>query len=406
MQRAILSLTAVLSVALAAPLYACSVPVFRYALEHWPPDAYEVFVLHRGGLSDKHAETLRRLQPETLDESPPANLHVQLVDLDAAQDPARELAALPEEPAILPWIVVRSPARVASAVPVWSGELNEANVERLLTSPLRETIARRLVEGESVVWVFLESGDARADDAAFETLSSELERLQGTLKLPELDPADATELSVAPEALKLSFSAVRLARDNPAERLLVEMLLSVEPDLRDPELAGQPMAFPVFGRGRALYALVGAGIVPGTIEDASTFLVGACQCTVKADNPGVDLLMSVDWDGLVQPSLPLDTAAPPLIGLAGFSGDEPSATGTASETLEPVTSAATPAAVDVVQAPVEQASAASAAAAVIESPPPVSAGTDSHLARNVLVVLGLLGAVVVVATFLFLPRQR
>jgi hypothetical protein len=182
----------------------------------------------------------------------------------------------------------------------------------------------------------------------------------------------------------------------------------VEPDLRDPEIAGQPMAFPVFGRGRALYALVGAGIVPGTIEDASQFLVGACQCTVKADNPGIDLLMSADWDGLVQPSLPVDTTAPPLVGLSGFSEEEPGApeaeiTAVASETAAPVDGEAAAASAAAVVADVEAASASPATAEPRFSSSP---GADSHMLRNILVVLGVLGAVVVVATFLFLPRSR
>ncbi|HUQ72324.1 MAG TPA: hypothetical protein VM165_22550, partial [Planctomycetaceae bacterium] len=32
--------------------WACNVPVFRYALEHWRPDPYRLTVLHRGPLDD------------------------------------------------------------------------------------------------------------------------------------------------------------------------------------------------------------------------------------------------------------------------------------------------------------------------------------------------------------------
>ncbi len=60
------------------------------------------------------------------------------------------------------------------------------------------------------------------------------------------------------------------------------------------------MVFPIFGRGRVLYALVGEGIATATIEEASRFLAGACQCTVKADNPGVDVLISYPWNERVQ----------------------------------------------------------------------------------------------------------
>jgi hypothetical protein len=74
-------------------------------------------------------------------------------------------------------------------------------------------------------------------------------------------------------------------------------LLNSEPDLH--EYSDQPLAFPVFGRGIVLYALVGKGISPETIKSASSFIVGPCSCQVKEQNPGFDLLLSHDWDGAV-----------------------------------------------------------------------------------------------------------
>ena len=45
--------------------------------------------------------------------------------------------------------------------------------------------------------------------------------------------------------------------------VLLQMLLNTEDDLKTMK---EPMAIPVFGRGRALYALVGKGINEETIE--------------------------------------------------------------------------------------------------------------------------------------------
>jgi hypothetical protein len=59
------------------------------------------------------------------------------------------------------------------------------------------------------------------------------------------------------------------------------------------------MVFPVFGRGRALLPLVGAGITEANITAAAGFLTGACSCEVKALNPGFDLLLPADWDNLL-----------------------------------------------------------------------------------------------------------
>ena len=60
--------------------------------------------------------------------------------------------------------------------------------------------------------------------------------------------------------------------------------------------SSQPMAFPVYGRGRVLYSLVGDGINRQSIAEACAFLVGPSACEIKASNPGSDLLIPLDWD--------------------------------------------------------------------------------------------------------------
>lgn len=40
---------------------ACSIPVFRYALEHWPPDVYTAVVFHDMPLSDTQKKWVNQL---------------------------------------------------------------------------------------------------------------------------------------------------------------------------------------------------------------------------------------------------------------------------------------------------------------------------------------------------------
>jgi hypothetical protein len=89
---------------------------------------------------------------------------------------------------------------------------------------------------------------------------------------------------------------VRVPRGVAAEQPLVEMLLGSEPDLIEFD---EPMVFPVFGRGRALLPLIGAGITADNVLESASFLVGACSCEVKDLNPGFDLLLAADWDVLL-----------------------------------------------------------------------------------------------------------
>ena len=196
-----------------------------------------------------------------------------------------------------PMLVVLYP-RSAREVPdrlVVAKPFVSQSVERLIDSPVRQEVAAKLLSGDSAVWIFIPSGDESQDEVALRTLNEQVEHNQETVELPPQEEIEADEFfrSENPIELRVGFSIVTLNRDDPSEEALLEMLLASEPDL---EQLNEPMAFPVIGRGRVLYALVGKGIFEDTIAMASRFVVGPCSCQVKDQNPGFDLLMNVDWD--------------------------------------------------------------------------------------------------------------
>jgi len=170
-----------------------------------------------------------------------------------------------------------------------------------------------LLDGRLGVWVLLQCGDTNRDRAAEKLLNSELKKLEKTLTLPEAVSTEA--VSHLPE-LEISFSTVTVSRDDPREQVLVQMLSSTEPDLVD--YADQPMAFPVFGRGRVLYALVGEGISSVNIQEASAFLAGPCACEIKDLTPGMDLLISADWQSVLEHSWVNAVDPLPLAGLGSM----------------------------------------------------------------------------------------
>lgn len=238
---------------------ACSVPVFRYALEHWAADAYRV-TIPKGAKLEGH-------------------FAVQTTETTK--------------------IELRHPLSMRNDAVIWSAEYSEENVKRLVDSPARKEIAERLGNGESAVWVLLESGDAKKDAAAAKFLDERLEYLADVMELPKLDQQDIKNglVSIPGDGLRLSFSTLKVKRDDPAENAFVAMLLASEEDLRE---LNEPMVFPIFGQGRVLYALVGKGIQVETIDSAAQFLIGSCSCQVKEQNPGVDLVMAVDWKQMVK----------------------------------------------------------------------------------------------------------
>jgi hypothetical protein len=286
----------------AGPTPACNIPVFRYALENWPGDPYEAFVFHRGPLSGDDRAAVAPLEKA-------AGVTLRVVDLDRETDESLREVFEDEPSATLPWLVVRYPAATRVRENAWSGPLQPETVRALLDSPARRQVADRILSGDSAVWVLLESGSKEQDDAAESLLRAQLHTLEETLKLPPRTPAP--EDQPAHEAvlpLRLAFSVLRVARTDPAERLLVPLLLHTEPDLSERQ---EPIVFPIFGRGRVLYALVGPGINEGTLHDTALFLTGACSCQVKRENPGVDLLLTADWSGRLEGHPDGKPAAPP-----------------------------------------------------------------------------------------------
>ena len=108
---------------------------------------------------------------------------------------------------------------------------------------------------------------------------------------------------------------LRVSRTDPAEKAFVQMLLSTEPGLTDKEFDGQPMVFPVFGRGRALEPMIGKGIARDNLETAAGFLAGPCGCEIKDQNPGVDMLIRADWDKALGNPTVVTIELPPLVGV-------------------------------------------------------------------------------------------
>jgi hypothetical protein len=277
---------------------ACSIPVFRYALERWraerEDDMYHVVIFHRGVFTAYQQNDRDILRALSDDRAPKANFVVELVNVNDSgkMTPAQRALWQTQKDPPLPWVVLRYPEDDSKRPSPWAGPLNEQTVRLLTDSPVRQELARRILRGDSVVWVLLECGNQEEDDAAAKRLQAELKRLEKVVELPEgLGEGPVKLLSDLP--VRIAFSMLRVSRTDAAEQVLVGMLLHSEEDL--PQEKG-PMAFPVFGRGRFLEGLVGKGINPDVIQSASQFLCAACSCRVKRLNPGADLLMMVEWD--------------------------------------------------------------------------------------------------------------
>lgn len=300
---------------LCSAVWACQVPVFRYALERWNADQYRLVILHEGPLHEEVAKlALLSAKPDTADTKHPVpqrqsevasgRFEVTVVDIHTNHDPRLDAVWKARVDTALPMLAAYYPigSEAAGDRPAFVSPLTTESLQTTLDSPVRQKIANHLIAGDSAVWIFLESGDTAKDAEAYAILERQLQLDATWLELPSPE-----ELEVAPEILKqakipirINFSIVRLKREDKSEGFLIETLLNSEPDLKQ---YAEPIAFPVFGRGRVLYALVGKGIADSTIRAASSFIVGPCSCQVKNQNPGFDLLMQCDWNQAVGDTL-------------------------------------------------------------------------------------------------------
>lgn len=253
----------------------CSVPVFRYALDHWPLDPFRLEVAQSDFRSDSLANTLRNLG-----ENSPFNLEAERSNDPAA--PSRLFAP----------IRGRSQGQTESPPPLWEGALTSDAFKALTDSPARREIARLILEGHSMVWILVETGQNTEDEPARKLFEQRLRFLEQVSELPPIDPSDPSNKIGPGPQLALKLALLRVSRNNPAETHFLKMLAG--PNGLDSLPPEKPFAAVVFGRGRVL----GAWSDPdeSTIEEASRFLMGACSCQVKNQNPGWDLLSPTAWD--------------------------------------------------------------------------------------------------------------
>ena len=250
-------------------VHACSIPVFRYALDRWPADRFQLEVSPADAQKEDVASFLRNFT-----DSMPLNLTVV-----RSKDAANSHLSYPH-------------AEAAAAMP-WSGSLDAAALAQITDSPARAEIARRILAGETTVWVLVESGKKEDDDRAAASLEKRLRYLEQASQIPPIDPNDPSSKLGPGPALGVRFSLVRIHHDDPAEEVFLKMLAG--PKASEAPSTGAWIAA-VFGRGRALGAWPSDGFGDEQIDEVCFFLLGACSCEVKRLNPGWDLLISTDWD--------------------------------------------------------------------------------------------------------------
>lgn len=300
MKRNRLIVVIAIAFAFAGLASACKVPVFRYALERWPADKYSIVAVIDGQVSVGTAEAIATLKSFSQSD---VNVVIDVIDL--AQLSEAELWSVEgiDSTDQTPMLQVFFPERNGARKLCWSGALTPANVNAWIDSPVRRKIVDDLQNGMTAVWVIVESGDESKDTTMMAKLENQLAIASETISIPEgvIKREDATTyLKDNPGAsmddvlrcdipLQIKFSIQRV-RDGDHDELALRAIAG--------DLAGQaaaPYAFPVFGRGRMIEPLSASQFREDSVTTACRYLVGECSCSVKALNPGVDLVLKANW---------------------------------------------------------------------------------------------------------------
>lgn len=292
--------------ALHVSLWACSVPVFRYALERWPASPYVAIVIADKPLTSEEKQAMEMLEEASDGTSGYLNLMIRQWTSQRLSESVLANHLPNPEKGSGAQIHLLFPVAMNELDPIWSGSLTEENAKKIIDSPARKELVEKILEGNSGVYVFLESGNRTKDEEAAKSLNSYLLSLSSELGLPRgvvefdgsvtgdgeasTDPINQLRSGIP---LKLAFSMLRLSATG-ADEILVSILKRLSKT--DNPVNNEPMVFAVYGRGRALQPIVGEQITLDMVGQISSFLVGACSCQVKDLNPGTDLLLNHDWN--------------------------------------------------------------------------------------------------------------
>ena len=254
----------------ASSAFACTIPVFRFALDRWNADSYHLVV---PASSSKNVELARALLPYR--GNGPANVHIEESNGPVATEAQLFL-----------------PNDAAHTMPLWHGLPTPQSFHDILESPARKELLQRLLAGESVVWVIVDGG------AETERLEKRLSFLERVIEIPPQDTNDPdSQLGPGP-TLRLKLSSMHLSVHSNEEKLFCAMLAGTKAAAALAK--GEPFAAAVFGRGRVIGAWPLSQLDDTALEDISMFLTGRCSCRVKNESPGWDVLLNVDWESALQ----------------------------------------------------------------------------------------------------------
>ncbi len=283
---------------------ACKLPVFRYALERWAVDRYRVVALIDGESNEQVRSALAELERAAQSD---ANILVETVDLSQLSEAQLWQVEGLDGDVQTPCLQVFFPTRNGRRKLCWQGELTAEAVRDWCDSKLRRQIVGDITSGVTAVWVLVDGRDVDENDRIAGQLQSALDRASAEISIPEgvISRQDASvyfqehpgasmdDVLRCDIPLKIEFTLRRLDVANEEESALRSIISGWNGDRDSPHDGA--VVFPVFGRGRMIEPLAAERFSEESVVAACHYMVGECNCTMKALNPGVDLILNANW---------------------------------------------------------------------------------------------------------------
>jgi hypothetical protein len=225
---------------------ACTTKVSEWVLLNAVPNQYTLVYFHNGGIS-----AVSQRQNQTL-----------IKDISEANIVFRDVT---KKDVDKPYYALYYGDRH------FSSYTDLAEIRSLVSSPLRDSVAKELKTGKLCVMVYLKSDIREKDEKRLEEIRK----------------------AISGSPFRKIIPVIEISRNEKDENHFISMLLNVESDLKG---IHEPMLFGVFGRFKALEPLVAGGITEENINLMIDFLTADCSCLIKDNLPGTDILYINEWE--------------------------------------------------------------------------------------------------------------
>ncbi|MCK5853027.1 hypothetical protein KAH27_08375 [bacterium] len=277
--------------------FACSVPVFRYALEYWYPDPYQLILTYDFDETNNNQKVFSELKKYV------GNRSFIIKKIKSKNSSSK--------------IVLKYPANKRIKNTVWEAPLSKQNLDNILQSPVRKKLINKIVNGDSLVFLLLEGNNPKQNDQIANIILKNIPILEKEIKLPhEYADIPKEDLQIYDTNIVFKLSMMRLSRTNSEENVFINVLTKSLPVSIYKK--SQPIVFPVFGRGRMLAAIREKNLNTETLRRWCEYIAGECSCEIKSRNPGFDTFIPIGWNLEEKKELISEVILPPLSGFSEF----------------------------------------------------------------------------------------